>query len=93
LRRRDFYLVFYNPFLFYDTLPKAKMFFWRISGTRAYNYFVQRKIIVPKKLAGLPTDVCKGNPEIYRDYPRPPSQKNILTVHRETPTQYITFKR
>ncbi len=35
--------------------------------------------------------------EIYRDYPRPPSlwscTRNILIVHRETLTQYITFKR
>ncbi len=35
--------------------------------------------------------------EIYRNYPRPPSlqccARNILTVHRETLSQYITFKR
>jgi hypothetical protein len=36
-------------------------------------------------------------PEMYRDCPRPPSlyccTRNILTVHRETLTQCITFKR
>ncbi len=35
--------------------------------------------------------------EIYRDYPRPPSfwccARYTLTGHRETLTQYITFKR
>ncbi len=38
-----------------------------------------------------------GIPEIYRDYPRPPSlqscARSILTVYRETLKQYITFKR
>jgi hypothetical protein len=37
------------------------------------------------------------HPEIYRDYPRPPSlefcARNILTVLRETLKQYITFNR
>ncbi len=41
--------------------------------------------------------VERNKPEIYRDYPRPPSPqccaRNILTVHRETLTEYITFKR
>ncbi len=41
--------------------------------------------------------LAPAHTQIYRDYPRPPSlwccARNILTVHRETLTQYITFKR
>jgi hypothetical protein len=58
-----------------------------------------RKFVIhlPVTVSVLCTVDDRYLPEIYRDYPRTPSlwccARNILTVHRETLTQYITFKR
>ncbi len=69
----------------------------RSRSTRRPSLRVPRMLINFVQLALLLSLHRPVRPEIYRDYPRPPSllccARNILNVYRETLKQCIAFKR